>query len=182
MHGHPTQWCVITGAPCAGKTTVLVELQKRGFRVVWEAARELIEADLRLGRTLDQIRPHHGDFQRRLIPIKKQVEDSLPTDRTIFLDRAMPDSLSYFRLAGLDPVEILDECSSHRYLSVFLFDRLSVSENDGVRVQSEDSSTFLDRWLEQDYRSLGCEIVRVPVMSILKRVEFVLRQLKQISP
>jgi predicted ATPase len=41
--GYKTNWYVITGAPCSGKTSVIRELEKRGYRVVHEVARAYIE-------------------------------------------------------------------------------------------------------------------------------------------
>ena len=34
--GIATNWHVITGAPCSGKTTVIRELERRGYSVVHE--------------------------------------------------------------------------------------------------------------------------------------------------
>src|SRR6185312_6669514 len=44
---------VLTGGPCAGKTTVILELQKRGYHVLEEAARSVIDEMLAQGKTLD---------------------------------------------------------------------------------------------------------------------------------
>ena len=51
-----THWYVITGAPSSGKTTLLRELEKAGYRVIHEVARTIIESELAQGRTLKQIR------------------------------------------------------------------------------------------------------------------------------
>ncbi len=51
-----TRWHVITGAPCSGKTTVIRDLERRGFRVVHETARAWIEEELQKGRTMAEIR------------------------------------------------------------------------------------------------------------------------------
>ncbi|MFP4030570.1 MAG: AAA family ATPase [Desulfococcaceae bacterium] len=60
-----TRRIVSTGAPCSGKTTLLEALARRGFAVVPETARALIESELRQGRTLEQIRRDPLAFQRR---------------------------------------------------------------------------------------------------------------------
>jgi predicted ATPase len=47
-----TRWCVLTGAPCAGKTAVINELERRGHGVVHEVARAHVEAKLAEGRRI----------------------------------------------------------------------------------------------------------------------------------
>ena len=43
--GVQTNWHVITGAPCCGKTTLIDQLANQGFQTVPEGARRYIERD-----------------------------------------------------------------------------------------------------------------------------------------
>ncbi len=47
-----TQWHVITGPPCSGKTAVIDELANRGYQVVPEVAGAYIDSQLSRGVTL----------------------------------------------------------------------------------------------------------------------------------
>ena len=47
---YDTNWCVFTGAPSSGKTSVIEEMAHRGYAVQNEVARELIEGALRNGK------------------------------------------------------------------------------------------------------------------------------------
>jgi len=58
-------WHVITGAPCTGKTTILHVLAKKGYRVEYEAARDYIDEQLKLGKTLAKIRGNEFLFQKK---------------------------------------------------------------------------------------------------------------------
>jgi predicted ATPase len=172
----PTSWRVITGAPCAGKTTVLAALTSYGFRFIPEVARVYIDRQLAMGRSLEDIRRDEGEFQRGLVSTKMQIEAELPPEEVVFLDRAMPDSITYFRVAGLDPTEVITACQSFRYSQVFIFDRLPLQQ-DGRRTEDDSTAEYLDRHLEADYQALGYKLIRVPVMTVDKRVAFVLNQM-----
>jgi predicted ATPase len=49
-----TNWHVITGAPCSGKTTLIDQLANQGFQTVPEAARQYFEQEMASGRTIDE--------------------------------------------------------------------------------------------------------------------------------
>ena len=51
-----TNWHVITGAPCSGKTAVISELEHLGYPVVHEVARAYIDERLQHGETIAQIK------------------------------------------------------------------------------------------------------------------------------
>ena len=177
MNVIPTRWCVFTGAPCSGKTTVIDELHKLGYAIKPEASRTYIEAELQKGRTLLEIRGDKQGYQQMLVRFKSALESTLPPDKLIFLDRALGDNVTYYRLVGLDPAEVIQLCSPRRYWQVFIFDRLPLIP-DNVRTETEEEIAFLDREFELDYRRLGYNPIRVPVMPIPARVEFILKHIR----
>lgn len=97
-----TNWYVITGAPCSGKTSVLRGLEQRGFQVVDEVARAFIDSQLARGRTLAEIKADVGSFERHILFEKMRIEKNLSRNRTVFFDRAVPDSIAYFQVEGLE--------------------------------------------------------------------------------
>jgi len=171
-----TNWYVITGAPCSGKTAVINELEKRGYRVVHETARAYIDQQLAAGRRLDQIKADERAFENHILNAKLAIESALPANETIFLDRGIPDSIAYFKLTGLNPAEPVSKSSLLRYRRIFFFARLGFSA-DRVRSEDEQTAKKLDALLLESYRMLDYEVVHVPVLSIEKRVEFILKLL-----
>lgn len=167
-----TKWHVITGAPCSGKTTLIDLVAARGFLSVPEVGRKYIEREIAKGRTIDEIRESDATFARVIKDLQLEFERELKATEVIFLDRALPDCLAYFRLAGLNPNEILPECFHHRYASVFVLDRLPVQHN-GVRTEPDVTADLLDEWLVRDYSALGYGVVRVPVLPPEERLAFV---------
>jgi predicted ATPase len=175
-----TNWCVLTGAPCSGKTTVLTALEARGYKCIPEAARVYIEKELSKRRTLKDIRADEAAFQNKIVAIKKQIESQLPPQEIIFLDRAMPDSISYYRAAGLDTAEIMKASKIFHYRNIFIFDPLPW-QTDGVRNEDDETIALLDKQLEADYRQLGYEPIRIPVMSVQARLNLILPTLPRVE-
>ncbi len=173
-----TNWHVVTGAACCGKTTLIDLLAGQGFQTVPETARQLMENEMARGRTIEEIFENGAAFERVLMDVQQAVEHGLRATDVVFLDRFLPDCLPFFRAFGLDPNEILADCLHHRYASVFILDLLPL-ELDGARIEDETYTVLLDEALERDYRALGYRVVRVPVLSPQERLEFVLERLSE---
>ena len=169
-----SNWYVITGAPCSGKSAVIRSLDCRGFKVVPETARSYINSQLASGRTLMEIKSDVLSFERHILHEKIRIEQTLPKDQTIFLDRAVPDSVAYFQLEGLDGNEPLSNSRYVRYRGIFLFDRLTF-QTDAVRTEDSTLAGQIELHLEACYRQLDYPIIRVPVMPIGQRVDWILK-------
>jgi predicted ATPase len=177
--GVQTNWHVITGAACSGKTTLIKQLAGEGYQIVPETAREYFEREIARGRTIDEIREDGKAIQLGIFDLQLRVEQGLLPSQANFLDRALPDSLTFHRIFGINPNEILRECFNFRYASVFILDRLPFLRSQALGPEDDTSSFFLDDWLARDYLTLGYPIVRVPVLSPEERLEFVLEKLSE---
>lgn len=171
-----TKWNVITGAPCSGKTTLINILANRGYSIIPETGRSYVESEIEKGKTLAEIRHDIIFFNIVIKDIQINNEQKLNPLDDYFLDRALPDCLAYYQLAGMDPNEILSECFYHRYASVFILERFPV-RRDTARIEDETSAQFLDKWIYQDYRALGYRVVKVPVLPPEERVNYVLNHI-----
>jgi len=173
-----TKWYVITGAPCSGKTSVILELERRGYCVVHEAARAYIDEQRALGLTLDEIKSDISSFEHRILFRKVDTEIRLSPGDTVFLDRGIPDSMAYFSIEGLDDTVPIRESRRYRYRAVFFFERLTF-ETDAARSEDDRKAAQLEALLKEGYRSLGYKLIQMPVVSIEKRVELVLSYLRK---
>jgi predicted ATPase len=97
-------------------------------------------------------------------------------DEIVFLDRAVPDSIAYYTLCGLDPAEPRQKSRAVRYRKIFLFERLAFL-TDPVRSEDEKIAVRLDRLIEESYQSLGYKLIHVPLATVRERTEFVLARL-----
>jgi predicted ATPase len=169
-----TNWCVITGAPCSGKTSVINQLYEQGYRTAPEVARHYIN---RLLHHEELIPPNLLELQQDILHLKCQREEKLSPDKLIFFDRGIPDSLAYYQLKGFDISEVQTHCQQHRYKQVFLFERLPL-KRDNVREEDEATARQLDSLIREAYLSVGYELILVPVMPIAERTQFVLSHLQ----
>lgn len=172
-----TNWHVITGATCSGKTTLIDLLARQGYKIVPEIARIYYQNESKK----QAVPPGHRariSLTRGLTRILLSAESALPAQDLLFLDRAFPDQLTYYRIHGLDPNEILADCFRHRYASVFLLDRFSFKP-DGVRYEDDRIAEFLAEWHAKDYRALGYDVIRVPAFSPQERLAFVLGKISK---
>jgi len=173
-----TNWHVITGAPCSGKSTLIDLLADKGFHTVPEAARLFIERELARGRALDEIREDPVSLTCQVYDMMLKSEAGLRADEFTFLDRALPDAPAFYRIAGMNPNDILSDCFQYRYASVFILNRLPY-QLDGVRAADETTAAYFDSWTSRDYSALGYHVIRVPVLSPEERLAFVLENLSE---
>jgi len=178
--GVQTNWHVITGAPSCGKTTLINLLADKGFQTVPESARQYMEREIARGRTIDEIHENGAALQRGLEDMQLSIEGGLRAIDVAFLDGAVPGSLAWYRVFGLNPNEILPDCFHHRYTSVFILDRLPLQLN-GLRFEDDAYPGFLDEWIARDYSALGYSVVRVPVLAPEERLAFVLKRLSELG-
>ncbi len=164
---------VVTGAPCSGKTTLINELGRRGFYIVRESARRVLDLNPHMRHSSATI----GDrdlLQRNILALQLEEERKIPPDRTAFLDSGIHSGIAYCEAVGLEPHEsLLAACEKNRYDGVFVLDRLPVYENDSVRQQSSEEAQKLHELLYVVYARFGHKPMRVPVMPVKERADFV---------
>lgn len=171
-----TNWYVITGAPCSGKTAVICELERLGHTVVHEVARAYIDSELQKGKTIDRIKADKLSFERHILNKKIEIEKTLSKDEIIFLDRAVPDSIGYYIFEGLDPDDPIRKSKHWQYKKIFFLERIPF-ETDPVRSEDDMIAEKLDRLLKESYQMIGYKIIDVPLLTVKERVDFILRHL-----
>lgn len=170
-------WYVITGAPSSGKTTTLKALEKKGYKVFYEWARIYIDKEMKKGRTLKQIRKNELSFQRKILKLKVDFEKKLSKKQQVFMERGIPDSTTYMEMCGMkNDSHLLKALKKCNYKKVFLMELLKY-ELDYARTESEEEARLIDGLLEKSYTDIGINVLRVPKMSVEKRLKFILDNL-----
>jgi len=169
-----TNWNVITGGPCSGKTTVINILSERGYKTTVEHARHYIDTQKISGKSVEEIKKNKKEFQLGVLNMQIEQEAALDVNELVFLDRALPDALAYYQFLGLEYDDrLIDQCNKYCYKHVFILDRLPLT-NDYARLESEEDQKRIHELIISVYQQFPCPIVFVPVLPPEERVDFIL--------
>ena len=104
-------------------------------------------------------------------------EASLSATDLVFLDRALPDALAYYRFLNL-PVnkKLEDALKKASYKKVFILKSLPLV-NDYARREDEAAQKKIAELITEVYESLPFPVIHVPVLSPKERADFILKNL-----
>lgn len=172
-----TDWYVITGGPGCGKTTMVNLLRERGYNTTIEHARHFLYTQRIKGRTAEEVRKNQSEFQLSVLKMQIEQEESIPPEQTFFLDRAIPDSLAYYRYLDLQPDKQLYEALKKAYYKkIFILDLLPLV-NDYARKEDVSAQKRIHELITEVYSDLPFPIVYVPVLPPEERADFILKNL-----
>ena len=168
-----TNWYVITGGPGSGKTTTLNHLNMLGYHTTIEHARHYIDTQMITGKTVQEIRGNQIQFQEGILDMQVLQEASLSPHDLVFLDRALPDALAYYRFLNL-PVnkKLKDALKKASYKKVFILESLPLV-NDYARREDEVDQKKIAKLINEVYESLPFPVIHVPALPSEERVDFI---------
>ncbi|WP_405854635.1 AAA family ATPase [Streptomyces sp. NBC_01515] len=169
---------ILTGAPGAGKTSILRHLQERGFDVVDEAATAFItrrqaEGDAEPRTRADFVEQvvalqHRRQTRSATRAVSTQIYDRSPICTHAlagYLGRPVPEALS----AEID--RITREQIYER--QVFFIRPIGFCEPTAARRISFEESLEFERIHEQSYRLFGYDLVEVPAGDVADRAALI---------
>ncbi|MBU0466094.1 MAG: ATP-binding protein [Nanoarchaeota archaeon] len=165
---------VISGGPCSGKSTLIRELGNKGYAVMKEVARKVLDTK--------GTREVSVDLQMEIASRQIECENELNDGEITFLDRGLVDVMVYSNhfLGGL-PNVLEGFQFRNRYDVVFIPDRLPF-EDDGLRIESgEEHAQALHDEVWKAYEDCGYDVERVPVMPLEERVDYIIDHLKKVK-
>lgn len=168
-----TNWYVITGAPCSGKTTLINHLAEQGYTIASEVARDYIEGLLSHNDTLETLKKNNRALQRSILALALKRERHLSPEQLIFFDRGTADSLGYFNFYKLDTQQMKHGCQRLRYKKIFFCQPLAVIQ-DKIRVEDSEMAKKIGMHIYQAYLNLGYELIELPAIPIEERVQLIL--------
>jgi len=162
---------VITGGPCSGKSTIISELKNRGFKIIDETAREVIN-----DRNLDSNMTRDDSISIQHEIILRQIEKEKVIDGSFeiyFLDRGIFDVYAYYlHLTGRIP-EDMPFVESEKYAAVFALEPIKFVKDNARREDDAEALEIHEKILEA-YIAQGYTLINVPVMDVEKRAGYIL--------
>ena len=172
-----TNWYVITGGPGSGKTTTVNLLSARGYKTTIEHARHYLDTQRQNGRTVEEIRKNQSEFQLGVLNMQIEQENSLSPDDIVFLDRAIPDALAYYRFLNFAPdPKLLEALETVSYKKIFILDCLPIVQ-DYARREDGAAQKRIHELLTEVYEAMPFPVVRVPVLPAEERADYILNNL-----
>jgi predicted ATPase len=169
---------IITGAPGAGKTAIIRQLELDGFSVVEEAATDVVAAAQAQGTAQPCA---HASFIDAIANLQKdrQIRASYQPDEVQFHDRCVvcTAALAVYLGYPFSPVlagELARVKKEAIYQPrVFFIRNLGfVTPTEARRISFEDAVRF-ERIHEETYRDLGFELVSVEPRNLVERVTII---------
>lgn len=171
---------ILTGGPGSGKTMVLNELETRGYSVVPEVARSIIQEQSTIGGDATHTRNRKAFcdlmLERSIIDYHKMETYKKPA----FFDRGIPDLWGYSKaFCGGMTDAVTKAVAYFRYNKmVFIFPPWSeIYKNDIERQQDFQEALKTYEALKDAYYQCGYVLVEVPKSSVVERSDFILQSL-----
>src|SRR5690606_7852299 len=171
---------IITGGPGTGKSSIIKELEKRGYDCLHEVSREITAAAQREGvEQLFLAQPLL--FSQKLLEarIEQYREAEAFQSDLVFIDRGLPDVVAYMDYFGIAyPSEFNTACEQHKYHHIFLlppWEQIYLTDNE--RYESFDQAVEIYDHLKLSYLSFGYNPIEVLKDSVAARSEFILNNL-----
>lgn len=178
-----TKKIVLSGAAGSGKTSVILELERRGLHVEHEVIRD---------HTALLLNDKEGVFENPL----EALDDPIPFNETLlnlrlnkllsqgaeptFFDRGIVDVLAYMDHFNQEyPRQFVDICTINRYDKLYYFEPWeAIYSNDVTRLETFKSVLLIDKVLKNSYSYFGYEINIVPQTTVESRADFILKTLE----
>jgi predicted ATPase len=170
---------VMTGSPCAGKSTVLNRLSELGYRTFPEAARILIDREL-IRSTGVLPWTNLGRFVELLLDMQlDQMRQAEKLSGLIFFDRSVLDALAFFQLQQLQPPKrLIEACECYRCDFVFDLETIYPLEVSEARPFRREEIEALGQLNRANYTKFGHVLTPLGVCSIDKRVDIILKRIQ----
>jgi len=177
---------ILTGAPGAGKTAILRQLEIEGFSVVEEAATDVIAASHAMGTEepwkeptfLDAVASLQRDRQLRAACQKDEIQFH---DRCVVCTAALAAYLGFptspFLASEIERVKRESIFETH----VFFIRNLGfITPSEARRISFEETLRF-EKIHEETYREFGFKLMWVEAASVAERARFVRASVERLT-
>jgi len=171
------QKIVLIGGPGTGKSTVLQELENKGFLCFPEVSREVTLKAQKEG--IEQL--FLTDpllFSKMLLEGREKqfLEAEKSSEKIVFLDRGIPDVYAYLEYFKTPyPTIFKEKSEQYKYNKVFLFlPWKEIYTSDNERYEDFNQSQEINSFLIDAYREMGYNLISVPFGTVKERADFIM--------
>ena len=169
---------IITGAPGAGKTAIVRQLELDGFSVVEETATDVIAAAQAQGTVQPWTHPSFIDVVTRL-QRDRQIRASYQPDEVQFHDRCTVCTAALAAYLGhsytpflASELERVKKEAIYQHRAFFIRNLGFITPTEARRISFEDTVRF-EKIHEETYRDFGFELVPVEPRGLVERVSII---------
>ncbi|MFW6145320.1 MAG: AAA family ATPase [bacterium] len=167
---------IITGGSGSGKSSLIKELENRGYACFPEVSRIVISEQQYKGGKLVPWKDMKGFADECLRRMKKQLQNQTK-QQPVFYDRGIPDILAYLKSKNLPVPDRLYDYARYYNPKVFICPPWSeIFVNDPQRPESFEESENIYFLLKNVYTKMNFTIIEVPKILIKERADFVVKE------
>lgn len=171
---------VITGAPGAGKSTLINYLKQKGYNMLPEIYTTTVEKALAEG-TDEQLFSDPLEMQCLLIRKQLEAESQLNKKDVVFLDRSIIDIIVFCKDRAINlPQDVLTMAQTSCYDMAFFLEplpeslyALQLKMRNKYALCTRDESVKLARLLRNEYEKRGIQCISVPFDTTEKMSMFI---------
>jgi predicted ATPase len=165
---------ILTGGPGAGKTSLLRELKERGYTIVHETGRSVIQQQVEIdGDAL----PWKNTRLFAQHMLASDISNYLQHDGAksiIVFDRGIPDVLGYALLSEIDEVAPYRKQARQFLYNKYVFilppwETIYVNDNERKQDFTVAASTY--EVMYETYKRLGYHLIDLPKVSVSERAD-----------
>ncbi len=169
---------VFTGGPGSGKSTIIDELEKLGYKIISEPARTLIA---HYDKHSPELHPKLSKENRKLfqIAIENKGYEDFKANEYGFFDRSILDEVGYRTRFKIEiSTELDDFCKNSRYDMVFFFPFWrEIYKTDNVRHETPAEAEKVSKYIFNAYTKYKYDPLIVPKTSIENRLDYIINNI-----
>lgn len=169
---------VLTGGPGSGKSSIIQELQRAGYRCAREAGRAIIHEQVAIGGRALPWQDPLLFAELMLSWDMRSYRAAEEAEGPVFFDRGVVDVAGYLRLAGLPVPEHVNRAVEHFLYNARVFIAppwREIYTQDRERKQDFAEAVRTYEAVKMVYGDSGYQLVELPLMSVTERADFVLK-------
>lgn len=179
IKNHTSNFFILTGAPGAGKTSLIQQLQRTGHHCVAEPGREILAEQRAINGSGLPEKDTQLFIDLLLARSIEKFQGVTDTDRPIFFDRGVPDIIAYAAYYKLDLSPFESAANTYRSArKVFVLPPWEeIYANDDERKMTFAESMNFQELILDAYKNLDYELVTLPLDTVEARTAFILSEI-----